>query len=64
MCNRGRELPDRFDTVRMCQLHLQLREASPVKNAQGKIAGASKIARDITEQKRSQERIATLAREA
>jgi PAS domain S-box-containing protein len=37
---------------------------SPVKNAEGKIVGASKIARDITEQKRSQERIATLAREA
>jgi PAS domain S-box-containing protein len=37
---------------------------SPVKNAEGKIIGASKIARDITEQKRSQEQIATLAREA
>jgi PAS domain S-box-containing protein len=37
---------------------------SPVKNADGKIVGASKIARDITEQKRSQEQIATLAREA
>ena len=37
---------------------------SPVKNAEGKIVGASKISRDITEQKRSQEQIATLAREA
>ena len=37
---------------------------SPVKNAEGQIVGASKIARDITEQKRSQEQIATLAREA
>ena len=37
---------------------------SPVKNAEGKIVGASKIARDITEQKRSQEKIVTLAREA
>ena len=37
---------------------------SPVKNAEGRIVGASKIARDITEQKRSQEQIATLAREA
>src|SRR5262249_62036908 len=37
---------------------------SPVKNAEGKIIGASKIARDITEQKRNQEQIATLAREA
>src|ERR1700745_3280812 len=34
---------------------------SPVKDANGKIVGASKIARDITEQKRSQELIATLA---
>jgi two-component sensor histidine kinase len=37
---------------------------SPVKNAEGKIVGASKNARDITEQKRTQEQIATLAREA
>ena len=37
---------------------------SPVKDADGNIVGASKIAKDITEQKRSQEQIATLAREA
>ena len=37
---------------------------SPVRNAEGQIVGASKIARDITEQKRSQEQIAALAREA
>ena len=37
---------------------------SPVKNAEGKIIGASKIARDITEQKRDHEQIVTLAREA
>jgi PAS domain S-box-containing protein len=37
---------------------------SPVKNAEGKIVGASKIARDITEQKRTSDQIATLAREA
>jgi PAS domain S-box-containing protein len=37
---------------------------SPVKDAEGKIVGASKIARDITERKRNQEQIATLAREA
>jgi PAS domain S-box-containing protein len=37
---------------------------SPVANAEGKIVGASKIARDITERKRSDEQIATLAREA
>jgi PAS domain S-box-containing protein len=37
---------------------------SPIKNAQGKIVGASAIARDITERKRNDEHIATLAREA
>ena len=37
---------------------------SPVRDAEGKIVGASKTARDITEQRRSQEQIATLAREA
>jgi PAS domain S-box-containing protein len=37
---------------------------SPIKSAQGKIVGAAKISRDITERKRGDERIATLAREA
>jgi PAS domain S-box-containing protein len=37
---------------------------SPVANAEGKIVGASKIARDITERMRSEERISALAREA
>jgi len=37
---------------------------SPVRNAEGKIVGASKIARDITEQRRTGDLIATLAREA
>jgi two-component sensor histidine kinase len=37
---------------------------SPVTNAEGNILGASKIARDITERKRSEEQIVTLAREA
>src|SRR6266403_5309331 len=37
---------------------------SPVRNAQGKVIGASKIARDITEHKRSQAQIINLAREA
>jgi PAS domain S-box-containing protein len=37
---------------------------SPVKGPDGKIVGASKIARDVTEQKRSRELISTLAREA
>jgi PAS domain S-box-containing protein len=37
---------------------------SPVRNAQGKVLGASKIARDITEHKRSEAQIINLAREA
>jgi light-regulated signal transduction histidine kinase (bacteriophytochrome) len=37
---------------------------SPVRNAAGKIIGASKIARDITERKRSDAQIVNLAREA
>jgi PAS domain S-box-containing protein len=37
---------------------------SPVRNAEGKIVGASKIARDITERKRSEAQISALAREA
>jgi PAS domain S-box-containing protein len=37
---------------------------SPVKDAEGRIVGASKIARNITEQRRNQEHIHVLAREA
>ena len=37
---------------------------SPLRNAQGKVIGASKIARDITEHKRSEAQIVNLAREA
>jgi PAS domain S-box-containing protein len=37
---------------------------SPVKDAEGAIVGASKIARDISEHKRNQEHIRVLAREA
>jgi PAS domain S-box-containing protein len=37
---------------------------SPVKNARGEIIGASKIARDITERKRREVQMTTLAREA
>lgn len=63
---RGERI-DHFETVRQ-RKHGSLIAVSltisPVKNAQGKIVGASKIARDITEQKRAQEQIATLAREA
>jgi PAS domain S-box-containing protein len=58
---------DHFETVRQRKdgsLITVSLTISPVKNAEGKIVGASKIARDITEHKRSQEQIATLAREA
>jgi PAS domain S-box-containing protein len=63
---RGERI-DHFETIRqrkhgsMITVSLTV---SPVKNAEGKIVGASKIARDVTEQKRGQEQIATLAREA
>jgi len=63
---RGERI-DHFETVRQRKhgsLIVVSLTISPIKNADGKIVGASKIARDITEQKRSQEQIATLAREA
>jgi len=56
-----------FETVRQRKhgsLIVVSLTVSPVKNAEGEIVGASKIARDVTGQKRSQEQIATLAREA
>ena len=63
---RGERI-EQFETVRQ-RKHGSLiavsLTVSPVKNAEGKIVGASKIARDITEQKRNQQQIATLAREA
>jgi PAS domain S-box-containing protein len=63
---RGERI-DHFETVRQrkdgSQIVVSL-TVSPVKDAEGTIVGASKIARDITEQKRNQEQIATLAREA
>jgi len=62
---RGERI-DHFETVRQRKdgslIDISL-SVSPVKNEEGKIVGASKIARDITEQKRNQEQIATLARE-
>jgi PAS domain S-box-containing protein len=63
---RGERI-DHFETVRQRRhgsLIVVSLTVSPVKNTEGKIVGASKVARDITEQKRSQEQIATLAREA
>jgi PAS domain S-box-containing protein len=63
---RGERI-DHFETIRQRKhgsLIVVSLTVSPVKNAEGKIVGASKSARDITEQKRAQEQIATLAREA
>jgi PAS domain S-box-containing protein len=63
---RGERI-DHFQTVRQHKngsLIVISLTVSPVKDAQGRIVGASKIARDITEQTRAQEQIATLAREA
>jgi PAS domain S-box-containing protein len=63
---RGERI-DHFETVRRRKdgtpIVVSL-TVSPVRNAEGQVIGASKIARDITEQKQSQEQIATLAREA
>jgi PAS domain S-box-containing protein len=63
---RGERI-DHFETIRQrkdgSQIVVSL-SVSPVKDNDGKIVGASKIARDITEQKRSQEMISTLAQEA
>jgi len=63
---RGERI-DHFETVRQRKhgsLIVVSLTVSPVKDAAGKIVGASKIARDITEQTRTQDRIAILAREA
>jgi len=63
---RGERI-DHFETVRQRKhgsLIIVSLTVSPVKDANGKIVGASKIARDITEQKKNQELIVTLAREA
>ena len=63
---RGERI-EHFETVRVrrdgSRVDISL-TVSPIKNAEGKIVGASKIARDITERKRSEAQIAILAREA
>jgi PAS domain S-box-containing protein len=63
---RGERI-DHFETIRQTKhgsLIVVSLTVSPVKNAEGRIVGASKIARDITHQKRIQQQIATLAQEA
>jgi PAS domain S-box-containing protein len=63
---RGERI-DHYETVRRrkdgSQIDISL-TVSPIKNAEGKIVGASKVARDITERRRSEAQIAILAREA
>jgi PAS domain S-box-containing protein len=63
---RGQRV-DHYETVRQRKygslINVSL-TVSPVKNAQGKIIGASKIARDISDRKRSEAQITMLAREA
>jgi hypothetical protein len=63
---RGERI-DHFETIRQRKdgslINISL-TVSPVKDANGTIVGASKIARDITAQKRNQEQISILAREA
>jgi PAS domain S-box-containing protein len=64
---RRGERVDHYETVRtrkdgeLIEISLTV---SPVRNCAGKIIGASKIARDITQRKRNEERIVLLAREA
>lgn len=64
---RRGERVDHFETVRrhkrgsLISVSLTI---SPVRDSEGRVIGASKIARDITEQKRTREQIAILAREA
>jgi two-component system CheB/CheR fusion protein len=64
---RRGERVEHFETVRRCKdgnlVSVSL-TVSPVTDEGGKIIGASKIARDITEQKRREEQITLLAREA
>jgi PAS domain S-box-containing protein len=59
---RGERI-DHYETVRVAKdgrrLHVSL-TVSPIRDATGKIIGASKIARDITQQKNTQDEIARL----
>jgi len=63
---RGEHI-DHFETIRQPKHGSSIAVSltiSPVKDDDGKIVGASKIARNISEQKRYQKQITTLAREA
>ncbi len=58
---------DHYETIRRCKdgnlIDMSL-TISPMRDANGTVMGASKIARDITERKRSEAQISVLAREA
>jgi PAS domain S-box-containing protein len=64
---RRGERVDHYETIRQRKngslIDISL-TVSPVRNAQGRVIGASKIARDITEHKRSEAQIINLAHEA
>jgi PAS domain S-box-containing protein len=64
---RRGERVDHYETLRQRKdgslINISL-SVSPVKDTQGKVIGASKIARDISERKRSEAQITILAREA
>ncbi|WP_100001031.1 PAS domain S-box protein [Phyllobacterium zundukense] len=63
---RKGERIDHYETVRLrkdgSRIHVSL-TVSPVKNSSGRVIGASKIARDITEKKENEDRILMLMRE-
>jgi PAS domain S-box-containing protein len=63
----GGDQVDHYETIRRRSdgsvINISL-AASPMRDANGKVVGASKIARDITERKRSEAQISALAREA
>jgi PAS domain S-box-containing protein len=63
---RRGERVDHYDTVRVRKdgglVHISL-TVSPIKDASGRVIGASKIARDVTERKRQENFISILSRE-
>jgi PAS domain S-box-containing protein len=66
-CVRNGDRVDNFETVRRRKdgsLINVLLTISPIKDAEGKVVGAVKIARDITEHKRNEAQVVVLAREA
>ena len=63
---RRGERVDHYDTIRVRKdgnlVHISL-TVSPIKDASGRVIGASKIARDVTERKRQENFISILSRE-